>query len=249
MRLLVDTHTHTVFSGHAFSSVYENLSVAKKRGLQGFVVAEHCRDMEGIIYPRCLTYQKQLPKEFDGVRIFRGIEANIINYRGTIDLEERFRNIPEFVIASLHDVVMKPGSKRENTEAVLGALNDPYVDIIGHPGNPRFEIDQPAVVQEAKKLGKMLEVNAHSFSARPGSGPNCKKIVELCKEHEVGICVSTDAHICFSVGEFSEAVSLLEECAFPEELVASRTLEAFCGYLKQREARIQKINLKEGGRK
>ena len=41
MKLLIDTHTHTTLSGHAYSTVFENLTFAAKHGLEGIVVADH----------------------------------------------------------------------------------------------------------------------------------------------------------------------------------------------------------------
>ena len=125
----------------------------------------------------------------------------------------------------------------ENTQAMIGALQNPYVDIIGHPGNPQFEIDREAVVQEAKRQNKLLEINNHSFAFRKGSPSICREIIRLCKKHGVRISVGSDAHVCFRVGYFDEAVEALTDEGFPEELIVSRSMQTFDEYLAERKRR------------
>ena len=58
---------------------------------------------------------------------------------------------------------MKPGTKEENTEAYLNVMKNPYVNIIGHPDDGRYQVDYRALVQGAKDYGKVLELNNHSL--------------------------------------------------------------------------------------
>lgn len=239
MELKIDTHTHSLLSGHAYSTVFENVAVAKHKGLQGLVITEHSGKMPGIFYPQAVTFLRQMPQSYNGIRIFKGVESNIINFAGEIDVQERFLVTLDFVIASLHEVLMPIGNKMQNTDAMLGALNNKYVDILGHPGNPVFDVDREAVVKEAKRLGKMLEFNGHSFEARPGSETNCKEMLQLCKKHEVQICVGSDAHICFNVGDFENAYNSITEVDFPHALIVSRNLKSFEAYLAKRAQRLE----------
>lgn len=242
MRLLVDSHTHTVVSGHAYSTLFENLEFAFSKGLEGIVMSEHAERLPGAQPNLALRPQTAFPREYKGVRLIRGIELNILNSRGEVDMQERHLKLAQFAIASFHEVVFRGGTQRENTDAMIGALNNPYIDIIGHPGNPNFPIDQEAVVLEAKKLGKLLEVNNHSFYFRKGSEDNCRKLIGLCKKHEVRISVGSDAHICLKVGSFDHAIAALTQEEFPEELIISRNIEAFDAYLSEKEERICRLS-------
>ena len=239
MKLLVDTHTHTTLSGHAYSTIYENLQFARKAGLEGLVVADHTERVPGVQPNYTFNIQKVLPVEFEGIRIFRGVELNIYDYYGNVDMTELMLKSRDFAVASLHKIVLAPGSREHNTDAMIGALNNKYVDIIGHPGNPQFPVDEEAVVLEASKNNKLIEINNHSFTFRTGSTPVCHKFIRLCKKHEVRICVSSDAHICFRVGIFDDAIAALQEESFPEELIVSRSLAAFNEYLDERKNRIE----------
>ena len=238
MRLLVDTHTHTIASGHAYSTVLENVEAARATGLEGLVVSDHTEGIPGAQPNFLIMVLKTLPEEYPRIRIIRGAEVNIIDYEGNIDMDETHLSVPDFVIASLHDCVISPGSRLENTSALIQTLANPNVDIIGHPGNPAYEIDAEAVVKEAARLGKLLEINNHSFSFRKGSEGVCRLIMRLCKKYGVRISVGSDAHSCFKVGDFDSAIAALVEEGFPGELIVSRNIGTFEAYLAERTRRI-----------
>ncbi|MDL2236929.1 phosphatase [Christensenellaceae bacterium OttesenSCG-928-K19] len=238
MRLLVDTHTHTVASAHAYSTLRENAQLAFEKGLEGFVCADHGSGLEFCAPNYILTSALQfIPEMIEGVRLIKGVELNIVDFEGTVDVGEKQLKVLEFVIASIHDEVTPyiVGTVEQNTAAMVNAIRNPYVDVIGHPGNPAIPIDAETLVKETAKQGKMVEVNNHSFEARAGSGENCLNIIKLCKKHDVRITVSSDAHSCYNVGTFQYAIQALEECGYPEELVVSATLERFMGYMKERK--------------
>ncbi|MGI6182456.1 MAG: phosphatase, partial [Agathobaculum sp.] len=94
--------------------------------------------------------------------------------------------------------------------------------------------------QEAARLGKLIEINNHSFRYRTGSEPNCKDFMKLCMEYGVRITVSSDAHICYNLGRFDCAIAAIQELHFPEELIVSRNLQSFEGYLSERKQRIER---------
>lgn len=238
MELLVDTHTHTVLSGHAYSTLVENAREAFMRGLQAIVCTDHGPAIKGGAEEYSIGILKGSQEFMEGVQVFTGTEANIINHDGEIDISEEALKKTDFAVASLHEIVIEPKDRITNTETLLKVLNNPYVDTIGHPGNPIFEIDEEALVLETKRLKKVIEINSHSFVFRKGSTPNCTKIMKFCKKHQVRITVSSDAHICYNVGEFSAAVAILEALQFPIELIISADIVSFIRYVEERRYRL-----------
>ena len=88
-----------------------------------------------------------------GIQLLLGSEVNILDAQGTVDLGaadvwERM----DVVIASLHMPCMKPGSKLENTESYLNVMKNPYVNIIGHPDDGRYEIDYEALGSGGERI-------------------------------------------------------------------------------------------------
>ncbi|MCR4437004.1 MAG: phosphatase [Clostridiales bacterium] len=234
MKILVDTHTHTVASGHAYSTVQEMAKEASNKGIEAFIVTDHGPLMKGAPCLYHFTNLKVLPEKLHGVKIFKGVEANISDYTGSIDMPEDILRKLDFVLAALHDVCIEPSSLEEHTEALVNAIKNPCVDAIAHPGNPRFQVDIEKVVKAAKEYNKVIEINSHSFSARPGSEKNCREFAVKCKEMGVPVVCSSDAHISFDVGRVDAAVKLLAQCNVPEELVINTSLEKFEKYLNSK---------------
>jgi len=182
---------------------------------------------------------KVLPGEIYGVRILKGIEANIVNCSGEIDISAEYLKNLDFVIASLHDFCIEPFNVKENTDALVNVLKNPYVDAIAHPGNPKYQVDIERVVKAAKENNKLIEINNQSFYIRTGSESNCRNFVLNCRRLGVRLVCGSDAHISFDVGRFDKLYELLEDAEMPEELVLSASVEMFDEYLKERQLRIE----------
>ena len=139
----------------------------------------------------------------------------------------------DYVIASVHDKTFTKGSTQaQMTQAYLGALDDPKVFILGHIGRTGLDIDVEEILLRARELGKCIEINEHSLMGDYGKSPmRCCAIAEKCAELGVQIVTSSDAHISYDVGRFDTVAGLLEEVHFPEELIVTRSREAFLGAL------------------
>lgn len=237
---VLDLHTHTVASGHAYCSLREMAKTAADKGLQLLGITEHAPAMPGSCHNYYFHNLKIVPRELYGIQLLLGAEVNILDADGTLDLNEReLRNL-DVIIASLHFPCMRPGSCAENTNAYINAMKNPYVNIIGHPDDGRYAIDYPALVEAAKEYGKVLEMNNHSLGgegSRKGAYENQLCILELCKKHQVPVVMGSDAHFDTRIAEFSYVTALLEEVNFPPELVLNRSLEAIAGYVN-REIKI-----------
>ena len=86
MKALIDLHTHTIVSGHAYSTIKENVEAASKAGLKYIGLSEHAPNMPASPHAYYFQNVHVIPKEIDGVRVIQGIEANIIDYDGNIDV-------------------------------------------------------------------------------------------------------------------------------------------------------------------
>ncbi|HEY9062136.1 MAG TPA: phosphatase [Pseudobacteroides sp.] len=232
MRIVVDSHTHTISSGHAYSTIQEIAREAAGRGIEVVAITDHGPSMIGAPCPVHFGNLRVVPEDIYGVRILKGIEANIIKFDGTIDLQENYLRRLDFVMASFHDLCIEPGSVEENTQAMISAIKNPLVDAIAHPGNPQFQVDIDMVVDAAKEFGKVLEINNHSFTVRTGSEKNCMEFAVKCKEKGVRVVCGSDAHISFDVGNFQRVKELFSKVNMPEELILSTSKDAFLKHIE-----------------
>ncbi len=240
MKIVVDTHTHTVSSGHAYSTVQENAKEAYTNGIRMINISDHGPAMKGAPFLYHFGNLGVIPDILYGVRIVRGVESNIIDYNGSVDMPERYLKKLELVLASFHDICIEPSTVENHTNAAINILKNPYIDIFAHPGNPQFQIDIEKVVKTAKEYNKLIELNNHSFAVRLGSERNCREIARMCKKYCVRITTGTDSHISFNIGRFDKVMKILEEEGVPEDLVITTSVEKMENYLSERKRRVEK---------
>lgn len=223
MKYLSDLHTHTVVSGHAYTTLMENISHCAKNGIKILGTSDHGPTMPGSPHYWYFANFKVIPRVIDGVTILRGCEANILDIEGNLDIPEEGLQHLDYMIASFHEPVFSPDkSIEENTQAFLNVMdNYEKVEILGHLGNPNYELDYPTIIKKAKEKDIMIEINNSSLlgSSRIGSDKNCKKVALLCKEYGAKVILTSDAHISFSIGVFNKGIELLESINMPEELI------------------------------
>lgn len=231
---ILDLHTHTIASGHAYNTLYEMARSAAAKGVRLYGCSDHAPAMPGSCHEFHFVNFKVIPRELFGIHILMGCELNIMNYNGKIDLANRYLKRMDYAIASIHEPCYRSGTAKENTAAYLGAIANPYVNIIGHPDDGRFPIEYEPIVEAAARHHKLLEVNnssLHPQSPRPQARENYLTMLELCKQYRVSIIMNSDAHIEADVGNHGLAMQLLEEVSFPEELVVNTSFEKLLPFI------------------
>jgi putative hydrolase len=227
-----DLHVHTLASGHAYSTLGEIAREAADKGLQLVGMTDHGPALPGGPHPYHFAALRFVPESLCGVRILRGIEANIPG-PGKLDLADEILDGLDLVMAGFHEACGFDGRGREaNTRALLGVLEQSRVKVVAHPGNPAFPLDYEVVVRKAAETGTALELNNSSFSlSRKGSAGNCLEIARLCARFGAPVTVSSDAHIAQGVGEFSAALDVVRQAGIAWEQVVNRTMESTLAFL------------------
>lgn len=226
MNYVLDVHTHTIASGHAYNTMREMAKAASEKGLELLGITEHAMAMPGTCHEYYFQNLKMVEREMYGIELLLGSEVNILDSLGNVDLEENIRKKMDIIIASLHIPCMKPGTKEENTQAYIEVMKKPYIDIIGHPDDGRYAVDYLALVQAAKEYGILLEVNNNSLDprcTRQGGKENVKTMLKYCMEYQVPVIVNSDAHTDTLVGFHKYAQEIFDEISFPETLVVNRS--------------------------
>ncbi len=232
---IIDLHTHTISSGHAYSSLEENVKGALRGQIKVLGMSDHASSLPGAPHDFHFFNLKIIPDYIEGVRVLKGIEANIIDYKGTIDVSEELLGKLDYVIASLHPPVLMPGTLEENTNTILKIMENPYVTILGHPDDGRYPIDYEAIVIKAKETNTLIEINNASLTpggTREYTRFHSKAILEFCKIHNTPVILGSDSHISYSIGNFSVCKTLLAEVDFPEELVVNNDINKLQKYIK-----------------
>jgi len=245
MKIVADLHVHTVASNHAYSTVNEIAFAAARKGLKMIAITDHGPAMPGGQHEYYFSNLIALPETIAGVRILRGVEANIIDLEGSLDLPAYVLEKLDVVLAGFHEGTGYPGqSVEDNTRAMINAIINPYVHIIVHPGNPVFPIEPEKVVMAAKKAGKAIEFNNSSLgTSRSGSAVNCTKLAALAQKHKLTVAINSDAHYSETVGETLDAVKVLRNAGITPEQVINTKADKVLTYLSKLNKRLQGITV------
>ncbi|MBO7068105.1 MAG: phosphatase [Bacteroidaceae bacterium] len=234
MNPLLDVHTHTVASGHAYSTIQEMAHEAANRGLQILGITEHAPGIPGTCDPIYFRNLHIVPRQMYGVRLLLGAELNILDTKGTLDLSEYYYRRLDIRIAGVHSLCWQGGTREENTAGVVEAIRNPWTHIISHPGDGTADLLFEPLVLAAKESKTLLEINNSSlnpFREKAAAVSNNLEILRLCKQHEVPVILGSDAHISFDIADYNFIYPLLAETEFPEALIMNDKPEAFLAYL------------------
>lgn len=234
--IIADLHTHTLASTHAYSTVTEMVRAAGEKGLYALAITDHAKTMPGSPRDWYFSCLNEIPLHYRGVLTIAGIEANILDFEGHIDVDPQDEAKLDWIVASIHHLGLeglRDPDVDKCTHLWLQVAKNPRVNVIAHSGDPLYAYDYDRVIPEFGANHKLVEINNHTFDCRRQNVENCKKIALACKKYGVPIVVDSDAHFETDVGEFSLALQMLEELDFPEELICNASEERVNAYLEQ----------------
>lgn len=192
-----DLHIHTNYSD-GISSIYEIVRESKEIGYKYIGISDHAEDLkfakgltEKRIYKERLEIRK-IEKQFNDLKIFFGIEANIRN-DGSIDVNEYILKDLDFVVASVHYNFNE--DMKSNMKRLIKVVRNPYVTIIGHPSGRKIservemKLDWDVFFNEVKNSNTILEINSSPDRLDLYSN----KIYEN-KKYDVLYAINSDCH-------------------------------------------------------
>lgn len=231
---VVDLHTHTIASGHAYNTIQEMIAQAAAKGVKLLGITEHAPKMPGTCHEFYFQNLHIIPRSQQGVQLLFGAELNICDYEGGVDLPERVMEKLDLCIASLHPPCIAPGSIAQNTAAVVGAMKKPWVKVIGHPDDGRFPLDYDTIAAAAAEHRVLLEINNASLAPggfRPGTRENDLVLLEYCKKYRTPVVMGSDAHVIQALGVHDYCREVIAAAGLPEELVLNGSPEKILEYL------------------
>ena len=234
MKIALDVHTHTLASGHAFSTLQEMARTAADKGLELLGITEHSPGIPGTCDPIYFRNLHVVPRRMYGIELLLGAEINILDGEGNLDLDEFYLKKLDLCIAGIHSLCYHWGTIEENTHGMVQAIANPYIHLISHPGDGTAELNFEPIVQAAKEHHTLLEINNSSLKPcrnKPTARDNNLEILRLCKRYEVPVILGSDAHISFDIAVYDQVLELVNEAEFPEDLIMNTDVFRFKQYL------------------
>ena len=196
-----DLHTHSKWTD-GMNTIEEMARAAKEAGLEYIAITDHSQSLamaNGLDEQRALAHAARiraldaaLNAEGVGIRLLAGIECDI-RPDGSMDLADDCLAALDLVVASVHSAFNQ--DRQQMTDRLLGAIDNPHVDIIGHPTGRRilkrdaYAVDMPRVIDAAARAGVALEINAQ-ISRLDLNDTHAR----LARDRGVRLVISSDAH-------------------------------------------------------
>jgi len=192
-----DVHMHTVETDGR-NTILEMAQAAKEHGYKYMAITDHSKNLafaNGLDDKRAVEHIqriRQANQEIDGLRIFAGIEVDILA-DGSLDLSDGVLEQMDLVIASVHSHFGQ--SSAEMTDRILKAVSHPGTSLIGHPTGrlllrrDAYQLDMDQILKEAAKRKVAMELNAY-----PDRLDLSDRHLRMAKQHGVKIVINTDSH-------------------------------------------------------
>jgi DNA polymerase (family 10) len=184
-----DMHTHSHWSADGKNTLEQMVEAAAARGYEYYAITDHSHYLREGRLAAQLTEIEKLRTQFPKLRILAGVEANIRS-NGEVDVPEDELALLDWVVASVHNA-----PENRPTERVLEAMDNPYVDCIGHLTGRRIrsrgprDVDVERVVEKALEVGCFLEING-----QPDRLDLRDVHARAAKEAGLKLVINSDAH-------------------------------------------------------
>lgn len=225
MKNLIDIHTHTIASGHAFSTVLENIHEASNKGLKYYGISDHAPKIPGGPHSIYFRNLKVIPDIIENVRVLKGVELNILDENCSVDLNEKTIAGLDYSIASIHGPCFISNSSYDDvTNAYLKACDNKYITIIGHMENGYYMCDYDRICEYATKTNTLIELNNSSLvpgSSRLDSHIHMPELLRSCMKYHTHVIINSDAHIALDVGSDDLVMKMLNDNHFDMDLVVN----------------------------
>lgn len=235
-RILADLHTHTIFSGHAYSTLEENIAAAHKAGLSYLAITDHYYCSGSALDKKNeITRLRYLERDANptdaGVYVIGGGEFNLgqipenqdriakLKWK-PIGLHSFFMDIPSVTIDQLYKMYEDSAGDYSAFAHIERGLHKIEERRFGDELHPEIRSFLENVVVLAKKNGVLLEVN--EASAQRTTGGVYEKMrcwLSVARENGNQIYLGTDAHFSNKVGHFEKSLELLSSLDYPADLI------------------------------
>ncbi|TDT66970.1 putative hydrolase [Hypnocyclicus thermotrophus] len=227
MKYLIDLHVHSNVSTHAYSTLNELIQTAKDKKLLGFALTNHGSMAPDSPHDYHFGNLKIFDKYINGIRLFKGIEANIISENGDTDLPKKYYDLIEIKLCGFHKGTPYGDGKNieKNTIALINAIKNKELTIISHLGNPSYKVHYEEVIKIASEYNVAIEFNNSSLTtSRLGSEKNCYEIAELCKKYNTFISLGSDAHHSSFLGNFQEVYKIINKVNLNTKMIINTSI-------------------------
>jgi len=235
-----DLHVHTLFSQCGIHTALEILARANEIGLKGIAITDHGPALpdERINSP----FFERFKSPYPNLIFLKGMECNLVDANGTIDIPLRFKRCMDVVLLGIHPNTPMGLSASDYTNMLIAAIEkNPCVDIITHPNDPNYPVDYKRLAKAAKAAGVALELNNSKILYARAETQSAVDLVTVCRDEGCKMAVNSDTHAIHELGLDESVRPILESLKFPNELIVNRDERSTMEFIDSRRGNKSKI--------
>ena len=238
--LEVDFHSHTSFSKCGCHTIIEMLTRGRELGMRGMAITDHGPAL-GCKTPS--PFWDRLHDPVPGIRLLKGMECNVLDETGRIDLPMPLLPYMDIVLLGIHPNIESGKGIAFYTEMLLAAIKkNPWVDIVTHPNDETYRVDFDAIAAAAAGLDIVVELNNSKNMLGRVDEASTLHMLEACKNAKCCIAIDSDAHVIGEVGLDDTAQQFIKRTAFPREYIVNRDAAAAFEFVERRRAVKQRAS-------
>lgn len=233
MKLTADYHIHSTYSknNHGKSTIEEIVKTSVELGLKEIAITDHgpSHFLYGIKKNKIVEAKNkvvEMREKYPQIKILFGVEANILNLNGDIDLNDDLLKACDIILCGYHLGVLfssfndfwnfygmnfigkfnkniKEKQIEKNTKAIVGALNKYKINILTHPGD-KIPVNIDKIARAAEKNDTILEISNHHKHLN-------SEEIKISAKYNVRFVINSDSHIKDSIGGFEKAIKAANE--------------------------------------
>lgn len=212
MKLTYDLHTHTLFS-HGEGTIEDNVKIAKQKGLSQIAITDHGPEhLSFAIKRKNLPFMRaecdRLSEKY-GIKVLLGVEANLLDRHGRIDVKEEDLKYYDIILMGYHKM-LKPKPRQlfyslvskifktraqieQNTDAYINAIKKYDIKVLTHL-NYGVKVNVKRLADFCKEKGVLIELNSKRICFTDAE-------IEYLKQINAKLIIGSDAHKPKRVGE------------------------------------------------
>lgn len=230
--LEIDLHTHSFFSACGLHTHMEILTRAKALGMKAVAITDHGATLS----PRFSSpFYDRLHNPLEGIRLLKGVECNLVNESGAIDIPLKFLSYLDVVLLGIHFNTPTGLGREAYTKMMLAAIEkNPAIDILTHLNDVNYPVDFKEVIAAATDKGIAVELNNSKTLLGRSPDELTRELVATANSLGSRIVITSDMHALEELGSDSSVKHFLDEENYPLNRVVSLSAESAIQFLDER---------------
>jgi len=243
-----DLHIHSIRSLCGTMTPGEIVAEARGRGLHGVAITDHGLAME---VPRFYLHVlcKRYPAEVDGLRVYKGIELNMLDPEGTLDAPDELLPWMDWVALGHHpaDGLLASRGREANTDALLRAFErNPWIDALVHPTQRSHPVDFARLLPAMARDGVAFEVNEWNHRHGKADPAHTAEVLAEAVAQGVPVVTNSDAHVFPEIGCDETIREILAQAGVGEEVPLNADDERLEAWVTGRRERRTEARRRDG---